>query len=219
MTLGTGDLVADGPGWRLASMLASFNGLVIISLTITYLVSVISAVIEKRKLALMIDALGESAVDIVDNGWDGTGFAPLEAQLGQISGDLMEHAERHLAYPVLQYFHPTDERAALPRSLAKLEDALTLVNECVDEQVRPNTMTMKMLRNAIELYCRRIQTVHLADIDEPPPAPDVQRLQREGIPVCEEEGCTQACMGRSEQRKMLARLVMSEGWEWPVDNK
>ena len=214
LTLGTGDLVADGSGWRLVSMVASFNGLVIISLTITYLVSVISAVIEKRKLALTIDALGDSAVEILENGWDGDSFDPLEEQLLGISSDLMEHAERHLAYPVLQYFHPADSHAALPRSLAMLEDAVTLLADCVDEQVRPNKLTLQLLRNSIALYCQRIQSVHLSEAEQPP-IPDVQPLRQLGVAICEQSDCIQACVSRSDERVMLARMLQAEGWAWP----
>lgn len=42
-TLGTGDFVGSSEGWRLTSAAASFTGLFVVTLAITYLLSVISA--------------------------------------------------------------------------------------------------------------------------------------------------------------------------------
>ena len=216
LTLGTGDVLADGAGWRLLSMLASLNGLVVITLTITYLLSIISAVIEKRRLALFIDGLGDTAEEIIEHGWDGAGFESLEGHLQEIAADLMLHAERHLAYPVLQYFHPGDSDAALPTSLAKLNDATTLLSRCVTDEVQPNRTTLKLLRRGIDDYIDRVELGHISEVDRPPPMPDLEYLRSLEIPMNDEALCKERFDDRGGLRRTLSGVIEAEGWTWPT---
>lgn len=215
LTLGTGDVVAGGSGWRMLSMVASFNGLVVITLTITYLMSVISAAIEKRKLALSIDALGGSAREILKSGWDGSGFGALDDKLQLIADDLMMHAERHLAYPVLQFFHPKNPWASLPVSVAKLDDLTTLMSRCLTDDTRYNRTTVRALRRAVDLYIRRIRLSHVSDVDRPPPMPDFEALRGRGMKLRSYRTCREAFAKRTDMRSTLMGLVESEGWDWP----
>ena len=217
LTLGTGDLVADAGGWRLLSTVAALNGLVVITLTITYLISVLAAVMEKRRLALLINAMGTTASDIVTNGWDGEDFDVLEDQLYDIAARLTLHAERHLAYPVLQYFHPRDDNAALPPALARLDDTTTLLSRCVEENARPNEATLQILRGAIDVYLDRVQLAHLSEVKTHPPTPDIDALDVSGVPVCEYRICREAFASRTDRRTTLCGLLQAEGWSWPGD--
>lgn len=215
LTLGSGDFVASKSGWRILTTVAALNGLVVITLTITYLISIISAAIDKRKLAVAIKALGQTGVESIVNGWDGHGFSALEDQLQDLSTMLMTHAERHLAYPILQYFHPTDHEAALPPALAVLDDIGTILSECVKPEARPPRATIQSVRRAIDIYIRRVQLQHITDVEEPPPTPDFDGLRASGIPVRDDEECHQAFEHRSDVRCTLFGLVEAEGWQWP----
>lgn len=50
-TLSVGDFVPSGAGWRVIAALASLNGLFLMTLAISYLIPVMSAVVGKRQLA------------------------------------------------------------------------------------------------------------------------------------------------------------------------
>lgn len=89
----------------------------LITLAITYLLPVLSVVVEKRSLASQINALGTHASQIVTTAWDGDGFAAFAPQLVALTSSLGRLAEQHLTYPVLDYFTPLiGRRPALPRS-------------------------------------------------------------------------------------------------------
>lgn len=79
-TLGVGDFVADAPVWRVLTALASFGGLLLITLAITYLLSVVSAAVTRRALATQIQALGTTATDMVTGAWSGGSFSPVLVQ-------------------------------------------------------------------------------------------------------------------------------------------
>ncbi len=215
LTLGSGDLVATSPGWRLWTIAASLSGLVTITLAISYLVSVISAAIEKRHLASLIWVAGKSPEQVVLNGWDGKSFEILDDRLYELGQVLMLHSERHLAYPVLQYFHPGDPRAALPPGLAILEDTTIILSECVDEEIRPSETTLRLLRQAIDLYVDRVQLQHISAVDEAPMPPELSELEEAGIPVSTPEEVRESFRGHSERRRLLWGLVIAEGWHWP----
>jgi hypothetical protein len=79
-TLGTGDFVAADPGWRITTAIASFSGLFLITLAITYLISIVSALVNRRALAVQILGLGTSPGDIVANGWSSDRFGNMFQQ-------------------------------------------------------------------------------------------------------------------------------------------
>lgn len=218
LTLGTGDVVATTPGWRLISAIASFNGLAIITITITYLVSVLSAVIEKRQLAALVGNMGSTPSQILQNGWDGEGFHLLETKLSDIANKLTRHAERHLAYPILQYFHPPDAQSALPVSLALLEDTSTLLAECVASEARPNETVLRSVNRALDLYLKRVQLEHVTDVDTAPPLPNLTSIRRRKIPVHGDHHCTEAFDERRTRRVRLAGILNAEDWEWPTES-
>ena len=60
-TLGTGDFVPSGTWWDLLSVLATFSGLALVTLSITYAIPVIQAVAQKRTLACKFALWGGAA--------------------------------------------------------------------------------------------------------------------------------------------------------------
>ena len=64
-TLGLGDFKPEGDLWKLATSLASLTGLFIVTFSITFIIPVLQAAVERRKLALYISGLGTSAEEIL----------------------------------------------------------------------------------------------------------------------------------------------------------
>ncbi|MDK3257662.1 potassium channel family protein [Blastococcus capsensis] len=215
-TLGVGDFVASTAGWRIASAVAGFSGLALMTLAITYLLSVTSAVVSRRAVATQLHALGDSAQGIVLGGWDGKGFEPaFVQQLVQLPGQLATVAEQHEAYPVLHYFRSRTASAAAPLAMARLYDALHLLEAGVAQPVRPPASAVQPVRRVVERYVGTAGVdrakVHEAD---PPPAPAVDRLVAAGLPLApetERQGAVGAVAGR---RAGLRQLVEDAGWEW-----
>lgn len=119
-TLGIGDLSPTTPMAQMATVLSSFSGLLIVTLIVTYAISVVSAVVARRVLAYKIYLNGG------DKGGEGeflTEFPDLEgfaAWVGDIKNEIISCTEQRLAYPILDNFVSKDERFSLPVQLAKL---------------------------------------------------------------------------------------------------
>ena len=213
-TLGTGDMIAGTPGWRMLMSIAAVNGLVLITMVITYLLPVISAGIERRQLALSIWGLGATAAEILENGWNGENFQDLEGPLDGIAIQLMLHAERHLAYPVLQYFHAADPRADLPPRVAMLQDALLLLEVGVKERARPSKVVLRRVSTAVDRYLQRMIFHQIKEPEEAPELPRLDRLEKRGVPLQEEKKWEERFEEREEARKLLYGSMRVVGWEW-----
>jgi uncharacterized membrane protein len=76
-TLGNGEYVPRGGAYQIAAAATVVNGMVLITLTITYVLSVISAVVQKRSFASQVSSFGESPEEFVATTWDGARFGAL----------------------------------------------------------------------------------------------------------------------------------------------
>ncbi len=114
-TLGNGEYQPVG-GWRILTVIASAGGLMIVTLSITYLVPLLSAVVEKRALAGRISLPGLSVQEVVHKL-----ASPRGDEVKQLISSFPEHLlllkERHLAYPVLHYFRAANATTPSPRAL------------------------------------------------------------------------------------------------------
>lgn len=214
-TLGMGDYVGGAPVWRVLTSVASINGLFAITLAITYLLPIVSAATAKRQLALLIDSLGDSTAEVVANGWNGEDFAGLENQLRNITPLLLLHSERHLAYPVLHYFHAAEQRAALAPHILVLDDAVTLLSECVPGAYRPDPSVLRATRHAIDVFLGRITHHFITQADEPPPHPDPRPIEAASVPLIEQAGVDEVFEGVRERRKWLQGFLDGDGWSDP----
>ncbi|MGY2085735.1 potassium channel family protein [Blastococcus sp. SYSU DS0539] len=215
-TLGVGDYVAADPAWRVVTALASFSGLALVTLSITYLFSVMSAVVARRAAATQLHGLGDSAQEIVVGGWDGDRFSPvLTQQLLQLPAQLASVAEQHLAYPVLHYFRSVRATASAPVAIARLDDALLLLGTAVAPDLRPPAAAVLPVRRVIDRYVETAThgRTPLHDV-RPPPEPGLDRLADAGIPLGDPGEWRRALDAAAPRRARLRRLVEDAGWEW-----
>ncbi len=148
-TLGIGNYVPAPGVWEIATAIASLNGLFLITLSITYLVAVLSAATRKHQLATVIATLGRTPHDIVRRAWTEESSTSFSTHLAQVVPMIEMHARSHLAYPVLHYFHSPDRRAAVSLRLAALDDALLLMKHGLAPGEPPDEETLAPAREAI----------------------------------------------------------------------
>ena len=216
-TLGVGDFVASDPSARLVTALASFGGLFLITLAITYLLSVVAAVVGRRAIAVRINTLGASAGEIVANGWTGQSFSSaFIQQLVALTGQLTTTAEQHLAYPVLHYFRGGEKYAAAPVLIGRLDDAMLLLSSGVAAEARPDNSAIEPVRHAIGRYLETASATSSGQqLPDPPPAPDQAALCAAQVPVTPAGDFAHHVEAQSDRRRRLHQLVQSNGWSWP----
>ncbi len=218
-TLGVGDVVATTPTGRLLSAVASFTGLFVITLAITYLLAVVAAVVQRRALAVQIHALGETPAQMVTGGWDGTAFSSaFEQRLVDLTPSLATTAEQHLAYPVLRYFRSRVREAAMSVALAHLDDMLLLLEHGVATDAAPSAATVQPTRRAVDRFLETVGGTARLPVraPHPPPLPDQRTLRDAGVPLSPAGTLEAGADATASRRRDLASMVASDGWSWDV---
>jgi len=210
-TLGNGDYRPGAGVWQLATVLAAGTGLVLVTLSITYLVPVASAVALRRQLASTVTALGSSPHEIVTTAWDGDAFTDLSRHLVDL-GTLVETSrQQHLTYPVLHYFHSRSPDSAAAPNLTNLTQALHLLCHGVAPAVRPAPAVLVPLERTLDAFLSTLRSAHL-DPAEPLPPPALTPLADAGIPTVEAALYAGADEPTEHRRALLAGLLADDGW-------
>jgi hypothetical protein len=213
-TLGIGNYVPAAGGWEIATAVASLNGLFLVTLSITYLVSVLAAATRKQRLAAVIAGLGRTPHDILRRMQAGKELADDRTYLSQLVPMIEMHTRSHLAYPVLHYFHSPDRRAAVSLRLAALDDALLLMRHGLAESARPREATLAPAREAIGALLSTLHRTYIDPATQAPPTPSLGPLQGAGLPVTDDAAYRRAADTAAPRRRLMRAYVEDDGWTW-----
>lgn len=212
-TLGIGDLRPAGEIARLLTSVAAFNGLILITLMITYAIPLIDGVISRRKLAFQLFLLTENMNRLASKTSDEASFRALESLVLTVSGEIIHCAENRLAYPVLDYFYSHERGFSLGLQLAAVDEALNRLVYSHNKSLQPAESVLFNFRKTIELYLTRCHQSLLHIHVTVPPIPSLQRHANAEMSlnnVTFETSMSQY----HEHRKLLHKLVVHEGWQW-----
>jgi hypothetical protein len=211
-TLGSTGYTAGSGAWQLAAVGTTASGLIFITLSITYLVPVASAVAERRQYAAYISSLGRTPEELVAAAWTGRDFGSLAQHLVALTPMVILAGERHLTYPVLHYFHTATERTAAAQGIVVLDDALTLLAQGVASDARPDPAALAPLVEAVALFLETLRSAFIVEASEPLPSPDLGALRRAGLPTVDDHTFAAALEGQAGRRRLLAGLLADDGW-------
>lgn len=207
-TLGTGEYMPTTDWARAVSVFVNAAGMFLITLSVTYVLPVISASVQSRSFASSVLSLGSSPEEIITGAWDG-GYVDLDHQLRELSSDLTQLAHQHLAYPLLHLFHSSQASSAAPLGVAVADEVLTLL-DAVDPSVAPPVPARRQLRSSIELYARTYGR-HV-DAGDPPPVPSLDPLADAGIPLVHDEwSFARLVAERGDHRGRMRKLTEAAG--------
>ncbi|MDG9702850.1 potassium channel family protein [Streptomyces sp. DH37] len=212
-TLGTGDYVPGTTWAQVATTFAALSGLFLVTLSITYLVQVVQAVVHKRVLAEQIHALGKDASGIVAGGWTGNGFSSMFNQhLVSLTAPLLRLGEQHLAYPVVHFFHSSSRHKAPALAVAALDDTLLLLRSGAAPEARPDPAATGPLGSALDQVLDTLRGQFFSRAERERPAPPLSVLRRAGVPVVDEERYAVAVREHARRRRTVQGFLDSDGW-------
>src|ERR1041385_4724477 len=149
-TSGTNEIAPNGRRWRLLAAINSIIGIGTVTLALTFLMQVLTAVVQKRAFGAWLSDLGGTPSRIIGRAWNGENFDSLHDQLIEATSMLHTFTEQHLAYPVLHYFHSERERTAASLRVAALDELVLLIAEGAAPEVRMPPTIIATLRAALE---------------------------------------------------------------------
>ena len=222
-TAGFGDYVPSNNLWRMFTILTATSGLIVTSLGISYVINLVGAVVEQRRLARSITNLGTSPATVLAAFYDGQSFAPFGDSLQSIGDAILGHVQRHLAYPMCHYIRADDNRDCLPAALAVFDETLTVLLYNVPEELQPNLGHMILARRAVSAYLENLRDIYIAAADKPPAWPDLSFLMVgwEITPTGRERDLDPSERDSLRRRRaLLLAAVQSQGlrWEGLVDS-
>ena len=214
-TLGIGDYVPGNDFWRVFTSFISFVGLVTITMSITYLVPVISNAIHKRSLSLQISSLGETPEEMVINSYNGADFTDAASILGNLSSEIFLYAQNQVAYPILHHMHSNNRSENIVLKLAALDEALTIFMFHIPLEQQPSRLQIQSVRRAITAYLDTI--TYLDPASEQPPLPRFhlieeytgEKLERTTAPYTDE-----IYQALDKRRRLWYADIQYDGWQW-----
>jgi hypothetical protein len=216
-TVGIGDFV-PGTRWsRIAAVVASGFGFALISLSITFLLAVLSAVVEHRVVATRILGLGETVIQMLADSWDGERLPHLEAVLPDLGTELLRVAHQHHAYPVLYAFRSGDRAVSLTVAVAVLDELVSVMTEGIENgrELLPRA-TVRTLRLGVHTLLDGAPDGDQRRRCEVPPLPERRPLQEVGLPVIDAPAFAARFETLAPHRLRLRNWLQADGWDWSV---
>ena len=136
-TIGYGDIVPRSSGMRLLAMIEGLSGIALISLAVTYLLTVYGALERKRAVALNFyhqAAQGADVANFIVRHFARGRFYGLTDELKLATRDLQELLETHIEHPVIHYFHPLEVYKSLPRALFVVLEATAILRSILNPE-------------------------------------------------------------------------------------
>ena len=212
-TLGYGDFVAGNDKWRLPPVLAAANGFFLFTLSITYVLNIITNVIQKRLASLTINAMGENPQQILAATNSGGKYATLISQVQTLQQTITTLGQQHLAYPILHYYHSETRSKALSLAIAKLYQAINVTCFASTKLEDASREQLLITRNTIEQF---LDTLGTAFIHPSQHIPDIPTLngyaELSGIEKSNKE--IQTYLASLPYQKLLVAYVHKDGWQW-----
>lgn len=206
-TLGFGDFVPGTVSSQALTGVALVSGLALTSMAITYLVPVVTAVVEQRHQARRIASLGATPHGVVVDGWDDGTTPHLQRRLESLADDVLLAAVRGQSYPTLHLFQSSDAEGDLRLQAWFLDDVLMLLEHGLASG-RPPAGLVAETRQAIDQLMARttppgwVQARRL----------DLSPLRRAGLPVVAPEVFQRALAREEDRRARIASIAATSPW-------
>ncbi|MDT0646458.1 ion channel [Zunongwangia sp. F260] len=202
-TLGMGNFKPTSPFFELVTSCFSFFGFIFFTSSMTYFLSVSSAVVKKRTLAKSIYNLGHNPQAIVKK------ILALDSsysfqQILELQEKVDGHSVSHQAYPVVHFYSRSEVKDSFSINIARLDEALTfLLKSKKGENLREE---LEILRSSLSNFLQNLDKNFSRSL----PKAEASRSS-EDLPHSLTERNSQELI---ERRRILEGLLKSEGLSW-----
>jgi hypothetical protein len=207
-SLGYGDLVPSGFPWTIISTISTLGGTIIITISLSYVLSVLAAAIDRRKLAQGIFGLGETAPEIIEHAKLHDPQQSLKNYILNLTSQIDHQALRHSAYPILNYFHSSSAQLSPSRAILLLSDTFFLLS-ILPEEKRPPAGVLYIVDGSIAKY---VEYSKPNLIDRTGQQLDHLRDTAHALGVTSTEKLEGALEDYLPRRNLLVAICKEDGW-------
>lgn len=213
-TLGIGDFTPSNNLWRVITDIYSFTGLILITMSVTYFIPVLSAVIKQRKLGINLSSLGDSVEKIILNAWKGSDYTFFKLQLLNFSDALLEHNQNHRAYPVIHYFHNSDKEHSIVLQVARLNEVIFVMENFLKPEYSIPEQELSSIRTALYNYIKVIADVSNIKVNKESPKLLSLKLLAEKEMLKDNWENIDLKKEIQQNRATFLTLIERDGWKW-----
>jgi hypothetical protein len=202
-TLGMGNFKPTSPFFELVTSCFSFFGFIFFTSSMTYFLSVSSAVVRKRTLAKGICNLGNNPQAVAKK------ILALDSsysyqQIHDLQEKVDQHSVSHQAYPVVHFYSRSEEKDSFSINITRLDEALSIL--FYSDKGQNLQEELELLRSSISNFLQNLDKNFSRSL------PKVKDFQSgEDLP----EGLTaRNSQELVERRRILESLLKSEGFSW-----
>lgn len=128
-TLGIGDFIPGNTTAVFLSGILAFSGFILISTGITYLLSVVTAVLKMKELAFFIVSIGEDIEEMYNFFKQQDELSSLMSDASQLRHQILSNASNYLSFPMVTYFLSRDRNSTLIVQLGRLYEVLSVIQQ------------------------------------------------------------------------------------------
>jgi hypothetical protein len=211
--LGYGDLVPSGFPWTMASTLATLGGTIIITISLSYVLAVLAAAIERKKLAQGIFGLGETVPRMAERAKLNDPGQSLMVHVLNLTSDIDHQSLKNLAYPILKYFHSPRADLSSSRAVLLLSDTFFLLG-LMPEGARPPLGLLQIVDSSVARYVD-LNGAHLesSSRQRTQPAQLVDAARQLGATCVGHEEFEVALDAYLPRRNLLIEICKQDGWD------
>ena len=206
-TLGLGNFKPTTPFFEVVTSIFSFFGFIFFTSSMTYLISVSSAVIRKRTLSRSILNLGKSPAEVVKK-LSEVNSSYKDQQLLSLQEKIDNHLVSHQAYPVVHFFSHSNPDNCFSTNFARLDGALTILLDPKNEKEKDvGKEELQLLRGTMTHLLIHLHENFSASL----PPPETRTKVNNGRPG---NFTPEQLSNPEHRRQLLSSLLRNEGFNW-----
>lgn len=202
-TLGVGNFKTTTEFFEIITSLFSFFGFIFFTSSMTYLISVSTAVINKRTLARSIQNLGKDPQQIAEKLMVMDSSYSMQ-QILTFQQMVDRHAVNHQAYPVVHFFAHKRQDVCLGLNLTRLDEAVNILLSNPDAGGLKQELAP--LRSSLSHFIFHLNQNYTRPFPKKESSKASQVLPYEITNLTNEE--------LDKRRKILGGILRNEGFEW-----
>lgn len=153
-TLGMGNFKPTSASFEMLTSVFSIFGFIFFTTSMTYLISVSSALVNKRTITKSIINLGDTPQKISQQ-FLNLNSAHFFQQLVSLQTMINKHAVNHHAYPVVHFYSNAKKENSFSLNLSRLDESLSLLDASSDQKYQED---IKSIRQSIFDFLQRMDT-------------------------------------------------------------